>query len=134
MPGQAVLAVTFTSMRCPAVPRTVKLPRKEPSRLIVAEPPTPVPLTVAPPSGAPPEGHSQPLPLRLPDTEGGLPEDGLSAKVGAAAALDAGPTTWSAREETTARTISALRIAHLPYLTHELARAAWVCGAICPAS
>lgn len=112
MLGQDVPAVTFTSTLCPASPRAVKLPVKLPARSIVALPPTPVPLTLAAPVGAAPEPHNQPAPLRLPDTVGGLPEDGLSATAGAAAALYAGPTTWSTREEMTARTIIALCIPH----------------------
>ena len=102
MLGQDVPAVTTTWMLCPAVPRTVKLPLRLPSRLMEPVPVTPDPPTVATPDGAPPELHSQPLPLRLPLTEGAPPEEGLRTRVGAAAADDgaASPAIITAKTAT----------------------------------
>ena len=81
VPGHS--AVTVTPTVSPALPRTVKVPVSLPSLPILAEPPTPLPLTVAVPAGAPSE-HSQSTPLRSPDALGGSPEFGLRVSVSAA--------------------------------------------------
>lgn len=62
----------------------MKVPVKLPSRLMAAEPITPLPLTVAAPTDAA-EPQRQPVPLRLPLTDGALPADGLSTSVVVAA-------------------------------------------------
>jgi len=107
MPGQAVFALTVTTTRSPAEPRTLKVPLTVPSRFMVAEPPTPVPLTVAVPDGTLPPEHAQPAPLREPLAVGGLPEEGLRTTE-AASALVAGITTTSSAPAMRLRTAQAL--------------------------
>ena len=110
MLGQDVSAITVTSMRWPAPPRTAKLPLRLPSRLMVAEPATPSPLTVASPAGAAPNSHSHPLPPRSPLTDGASPEEGLSTRAGASApASGARPALRMTRAETAVPIRRALR-------------------------
>jgi hypothetical protein len=87
MEGQGLFAVTVICLDAPAVPVTVKLPLRLPLALIVAKPDTPVPLTEAPPAGAPTSGpQTQPEPLSAPLTIGAGPLEGLRESAGARAA------------------------------------------------
>jgi hypothetical protein len=74
-----VVAVTVTVIDWPGEPTTVKLPVRPPDRPIVAEPDAP--LTVAPPAGTVPPLQFHAPPLKVPLTEGALPDDGLRVSV-----------------------------------------------------
>ncbi|MPZ49135.1 MAG: hypothetical protein GEU75_07525 [Dehalococcoidia bacterium] len=86
--GQATLAETITCTCWPGLPWTVNVPFSVPSRLIEAEPETPMPRTAALPTGALPEAQTQPAPLKRPLTDGAAPVDGSSVRLGASADAD----------------------------------------------
>jgi hypothetical protein len=115
-----VFALTVTTTLWPALPVTVKLPESVPLEFIVAEPLTPAPLTVAEPVGTKlPQDH--PEPLRLPLTEGALPEAGFSTRLAAAAcSAVAGQTTRAIKSM--AKALKARQVRIRPDLSSDMAQ------------